>query len=231
MSKIPTTEEMLKAGMHFGHRTSKWHPKMEPFIFTSRKGIHIINLEKTRKMMASALEFIENLVKNEKTILFVGTKTQVQDSLKRIAEEMGMPYVTERWLGGCLTNFLIIKASIKKYKDLLENQQSGKLKKYTKKEQLEFSKQINKLKINVGGLVNLTKNPDAIFIWDIKKEKTALAEANKKNIPVIAVCDTNVNPKGVNYIIPSNDDATKAVKMILNTVRDAVLEAKNSIKK
>ncbi|MFH1662015.1 MAG: 30S ribosomal protein S2 [Candidatus Falkowbacteria bacterium] len=226
MSKIPTTEEMLKAGMHFGHRTSKWHPKMEPFIFTSRKGVHIIDLDKTRERFKAALEFIENLVKNEKNILFVGTKTQVQKPLQRIAEEMEMPYVTERWLGGCLTNFSIIRASIRKYKDLLEKQKEGKLKKYTKKEQGEFDKEIARLKINVGGLTNLTKNPDAIFIWDIKKEKTALAEANKKNIPVIAVCDTNVNPKGVNYIIPSNDDATKAVKMILNTVRDTVIEAK-----
>jgi len=222
--KIPSIEEMLKAGMHFGHRTSKWHPKMEPFIFTSRKGVHIIDLNKTKKKLEDALKFIIQSVKERKTILFVGTKTQVKKPLKNTAEEISMPYVNERWLGGSLTNFFVIKKLIKKYKDLLESKQTGKLEKYTKKERHDFDQEITKLEVKVGGLVNLTKIPDALFIWDIKKEKTALTEANKKNIPVIAVCDTNVNPAGVDYIIPANDDATKGIKLVLRLVKEAVEE-------
>ena len=228
--KIPTIEEMLKAGMHFGHRTSKWHPKMEPFIFTSRKGVHIIDLEKTKKKIEQALNFIQQSVKEGKIILLVGTKTQVKKPLKGIADEIGIPYVTERWLGGTLTNFFVIKNLIKKYKNLLERKQTGKLEKYTKKERHDFDKEIAKLEIKVGGLVNLTKIPDALFIWDIKKEKTALVEANKKDIPVIAICDTNVNPEGVDYIIPANDDATKGVKLILGLVKETILEGKKENK-
>ncbi len=224
--KIPTIEEMLKAGMHFGHRTSKWHPKMEPFIFTSRKGVHIIDLAKTKKKLEQALNFIQQSIKEGKIILFVGTKMQVKKPLKRIADETGMPYVSERWLGGTLTNFFVIKNLIKKYKDLLERKQTGKLEKYTKKERHDFDQEIAKLEIKVGGLVNLTKIPDILFIWDIKKEKTALIEANKKDIPVIAICDTNVNPERVDYIIPANDDATKGVKLVLRAVKEAVEEGK-----
>lgn len=224
--KIPTIEEMLKAGMHFGHRTSKWHPKMAPFIFTARNGVHIINLARTREKLADALDYIKQVAGQGKTILLVGTKTQVKKPLKNIAQESGMPYISERWPGGCLTNFFIIKHSIKKYKDLLEKKQAGKLDKYTKKERQDFDKKIAKLEIMVGGLVNLTKLPDAIFIWDIKKEKTAFAEAKKKNIPVIAVCDTNVNPTEVDYVIPANDDATKAIKLVLNAVKEAIEEGK-----
>ncbi len=224
--KIPTIEEMLKAGMHFGHRTSKWHPKMEPFIFTSRKGVHIIDLEKTKKKIEQALNFIQQSVKEGKIILLVGTKTQVKKPLKGIADEIGIPYVTERWLGGTLTNFFVIKNLIKKFKDLLERKHAGKLEKYTKKERHDFDQEIAKLEVKVGGLVSLTKIPDILFIWDIKKEKTALIEANKKNIPVIAICDTNVNPEGVDYIIPANDDATKGVKLVLRLVKEAVEEGK-----
>ncbi|MCK4553402.1 30S ribosomal protein S2 [Candidatus Parcubacteria bacterium] len=226
MMKIPTIEEMLKAGMHFGHRTSKWHPKMEPFIFTSRKGVHIIDLEKTKKKIEQALNFIQQSVKEGKIILLVGTKTQVKKPLKGIADEIGIPYVTERWLGGTLTNFFVIKNLIKKFKDLLERKHAGKLEKYTKKERHDFDQEIAKLEVKVGGLVSLTKIPDILFIWDIKKEKTALIEANKKNIPVIAICDTNVNPEGVDYIIPANDDATKGVKLVLRLVKEAVEEGK-----
>ena len=221
---------MLKAGMHFGHRASKWHPKMEPFIFTSRKGVHIIDLEKTKKKLEQAVSFIQQSVKEGKTILLVGTKTQVKKPLKEVANEIQAPYVTERWLGGTLTNFFVIKNLIKKYKNLLERKQAGKLEKYTKKERHDFDKEITKLETKVGGLVNLTKIPDALFIWDIKKEKTALIEANKKNIPVIAICDTNVSPEGVDYIIPANDDATKGVKLILEVVKQAVEEGRQGIK-
>jgi small subunit ribosomal protein S2 len=222
----PSIEEMLKAGMHFGHRTSKWHPKMEPFIFGSRKGVHIIDLRKTQKMLAVALEYLKKQASEGKAILFVGTKMQVKNTLKKTAEEIGMPYVSSKWLGGFLTNFAVIRNLVRKYKDLVEKRNSGKLDKYTKKERLDFDREISKLETNVGGLVSLTKTPDVIFIWDIKKEKTAFQEAMKKKIPIVAVCDTNVNPDGVKYIIPVNDDATKGIKLVMNLVKEAILEGK-----
>lgn len=217
---------MLKAGMHFGHRTSKWHPKMAPFIFTSRNGVHIIDLTKTAKKLEEALDYIKKNILEGKAVLFVGTKDQVKAEMKAMSIEVGVPYVTEKWLGGFLTNFPVIKKLIKKYKDLQENKMTGKLDKYTKKERLNIDREISKLEARVGGLVDLNKIPDVMFIWDIKKEKTALAEAKKKNIPVIAVCDTNVNPNGIDYIIPANDDASKTIKLVLNTIKEAVLEAR-----
>lgn len=231
MTNLPTIEEMLKAGMHFGHRTSKWHPKMEPFIFGSRNGIHIIDLAKSRKMMEEAMEFMKKFAAEGKVILFVGTKMQVKGPMKQMAEEVGMPYITEKWLGGCLTNFAIIKKMIKKYRDLLEDKNTGKLNKYTKKERLEFDRTIAKLELKVGGLVNLNKLPDAMFIWDAKLEKTALTEARAKNVPIIAVCDTNTNPDGINYIMPSNDDATKTIKLLLNIIKETILEGKEQFNK
>ncbi len=228
--EIPSIEQMLKAGMHFGHRTSRWHPGMEPFIFTSRKGVHIIDLTKSQKKLEEALSYLKKIASENKQILLIGTKVQVKKPLKKIAQEIDMPYVVERWLGGFLTNFDVIRGLIRKYKDLTEKKQAGKLEKYTKKEQLNFDREIVKLETSVGGLKNLTKVPDVIFIWDIKKEKTALTEAKKKNIPVVAVCDTNVNPKNVNYIIPANDDATKTIKLILNLIKEAILEGKKEIK-
>jgi len=231
MSNIPTVEKMLKAGVHFGHKTSKWHPKMGPYIFTSRNGVHIIDLVKSRKMLGSAIEFIEKLVSENKTILFVGTKMQVGKPLRNMAREVKMPYVDQKWLGGCLTNFAVIRKLTKKYQDLLSDKMAGRLDKYTKKERLEFDREIEKLEKKVGGLVDMKKIPDAIFIWDIKYENTALTEAKMKNVPIIGVCDTNTNPTGVNYIIPSNDDATKAIKLILNTIRESILEAQKKINK
>ena len=226
MVKIPSLEEMLKAGMHFGHHTSRWHPKMKPFIFTSRKGVYVIDLTKTQPRLEAALNFIKKLVSESKVILFVGTKNQVKNPLKKMAEEAGMPYVSEKWLGGCLTNFYIIKKTIKKYQDLVDKRQTGKLEKYTKKERVDFDKEIGRLEIKVGGLASLNKLPDALFVWDIKKEKTAVEEARKKNIPIIAICDTNVNPEPINYIIPANDDATKTIKLILALVREAIEEGR-----
>src|SRR3989338_2352531 len=223
---LPSIEEMLKAGMHFGHRTSKWHPKMEPFILGSRKGIHIIDLRKTQIMLAAALEYLKKQAQEGKSILLVGTKMQVKNAIKQTAEEIGMPYVSERWLGGFLTNFAVIRNLVRKFKDLVEKRNSGKLDKYTKKERLDFDRQIVKLETNVGGLVSLTKTPDVIFIWDIKKEKTAFTEAIKKKIPVVAVCDTNVNPDGVKHIIPANDDAAKGIKLVMNLVKEAIEQGK-----
>jgi len=222
----PTIEQMLKAGMHFGHRTSKWHPKMKPYIFGARNGVHVIDLVKSRKQLESALELIKKFSAEGKTILIVGTKMQAKKTIKTIAEEAGMPYVCEKWIGGCLTNFPVVRKLVKKYNELTSDRATGKLEKYTKKEQLGIDREIEKLERKVGGLVNLTKMPDLIFIWDIKNEATAILEAKKKNIPVAAVCDTNTNPENVNYIIPSNDDATKTIKLILNSVKDAIIEGK-----
>jgi len=228
---LPSVEEMLKAGMHFGHRTSKWHPKMKPYVFSSRKGVHIIDLVKSREQMALAMNFITELTASGKNVLFVGTKPQVKGLLKKVAKEMNMPFVCEHWLGGTMTNFAIIKKSIRKFKDLVEKRDAGKLAKYTKKEQLQFDRQIAKLDLAVGGLVDLAKLPDAIFIWDIKVEKTALAEAKKRKIPIIAICDTNVNPEGIQYVIPANDDASKAIALVLNTAKEAVAEGRAKMAK
>ena len=226
MTKVPSIEKMLKAGMHFGHRTSKWHPKMEPFIFTKRNGVHIVDLIQTRARMKEALDFMQKMKAEGKTILFVGTKTQVKKSLKRVAIEVSMPYICEKWMGGTLTNFSIIKKLIKKYKDLSSDKKSGVLSKYTKKEQLNMDKQLAKLELKVGGLTEMNKLPDALFVWDIRVEKTAVLEAKKTNIPVIAICDTNTNPTGINYPIPSNDDATKTIKLVLNTISETLLAKK-----
>lgn len=223
MPKIPTIEELLKAGAHFGHRVSKWNPKMEPFIFTSINNVHIIDLIKTQKMLEKALDFIKKIITEKKTIVFVGTKDQIRQPLKKMAEEINSPYIITKWIGGCFTNFVVIKKLIKKYNDLVEEKISGKLKKYTKKEQHDFDMEIKKLETKVGGLKKLTKLPDALFVWDVKKEKTAITEANKKNIPIIAVCDTNVNPQNIDYVIPMNDDATKAAKMVFNLIKETVL--------
>lgn len=227
--KIPTIEEMLKAGMHFGHRTSKWYPKMKPYIFTSRKGVHIIDLTKSRQQLEKALEYLKQSVAGGKSILLVGTKIQAKETVKKIAQEIGISYISERWPGGCLTNFVVIRNAIRKYKDLLEKKQTGKLEKYTKKERQEFDKEIARLELMVGGLASLTKLPEIIFIWDIKKEKTALAEAKKKSLKIVAVCDTNANPTGIDYVIPANDDATKSVKLIMNTVKEAIEEGKRAV--
>ena len=228
MNKLPSIEEMLKAGMHFGHQTSKWHPKMEPFIFGSRNGVHIIDLIKAKKQLAEALEFMKKFAAEGKIILFVGTKMQAKKTLKKTAQVTGMPYICEKWLGGFLTNFAVVKKLMKKYKDLLADKNSGKLEKYTKKERLDFDREIAKLEMKVGGVAELTRLPDALFIWDLKMEKIAATEAKRKNIPIIAVCDTNTNPAGINYVIPANDDATKTIKLILKTVEEAILEGRAS---
>ena len=224
---IPKLEEMMKAGMHFGHRTNRWHPKMEPFIFTKKNGIYIINLEKAQEQLKKALEFMIKLTKEDKAILFVGTKKQVKNSMKKMAEEAKVPYITGKWLGGFLTNFNVIKKSIKKYQDLINDRESGRLNKYTKKEKLDFDREIKRLEERVGGLVGLIKLPDAIFIWDLKEEKTAIVEAQATGIPIIAVCDTNVDPSLCAYPIPANDDATKTVELILNAIKDTLANAKN----
>lgn len=217
---------MLKAGMHFGHRTNRWHPKMKPYIFTDKNGVYIIDLRRSREKLKQALEFIQKLVAEDKKILFVGTKSQVSKPLKEMATKSNQAYVVGKWLGGYLTNFAVIKKSVKKYLDLIEKKESGKLEKYTKKERLDFDREIKKLEERVAGLVSLNKLPDALFVWDIKEEETAVREAIQKNIPIIAICDTNVNPELANYPIPANDDSTKTINLILEAVKDAILSVK-----
>ncbi len=226
MKNIPTLEEMLKAGMHFGHRTNRWHPKMKEYIFTTKNGVYIIDLKKSQKKLEEALEFMSKLVSENKSILFVGTKNQVSAPMKKMAEDIKQPYIVGKWLGGYLTNFLIVKKSVKKYQDLVEKKESGRLEKYTKKERLEFDRQISKLRERVGGLTNLNKLPDALFVWDIREEETAVKEARQKNIPIIAICDTNVNPELVNYPIPGNDDSTKTIALILEAIKKTALGSK-----
>ncbi len=231
MVKIPSIEEMLIAGMHFGHRTSKWYPKMEPYIFASRSGVHIINLEITQRKLAEAMEYIAGLIAENKVLMLVGTKTQVKGKLKAVGDELKLPYVNEKWLAGLLTNFSVVKKMIRRYRDLKEKLAAGKLDKYTKKERLNFEKELGRMDYRVGGLIDLDKMPDAIFIWDVKKDETALKEALKMKIPIIAVCDTNANPEGISYVIPSNDDATKTIELVMNTLRDAVMEGRKKIEK
>ncbi len=231
MAKIPTLVEMLQSGLHFGHSAGKWHPKMKQYIFGERGGIHIINLEATAEKMAAALDYITNLVAKGGVIMLVATKRQAQDIVREVAAETGMPEITRRWLGGTLTNFGQIMKLIKHYKDLMARRESGDLLKYTKKEQLEFSREIEDLERKIGGISNITKMPDAIFIMDIKHEKTAFDEARRMGVPVVAVIDTNANPEGVAYPIPANDDAIKSIELIVRLVGEAIQEGKEMANK
>ncbi len=226
MPKLPSLTEMLKAGLHFGHSTSRWHPKMEEYIFGSRSGVHIIDLEKTQAQLEQALTVMKEIASRGGNILFVGTKAQTKDIVKKYADACSMPYVNERWLGGTLTNFVQIKLSLNRLNTLKDQRDKGELKKYTKKEQLMLSREIEDLETKVGGIQNLTRVPDALFIADIRTDKTALKEANAIGRKVIAVCDTNVNPKGVAHVIPANDDAVKSIELIFKLACDAVKEGK-----
>ena len=224
--------EMLKNGVHFGHQTSKWHPKMTPYIFGVRNGIHVIDLEKTSTCLEQAVNFIGKVLENNGTILFVGTKRQASDIIGKNAKLCNMPYVNKRWLGGTVTNFSVIYKLIKKYKDLKYKRDNNKLLKYTKKERLNFDREIQRLDHLVGGVATLDKLPDVIFILDIKKEKNALKEAKTKGIPVIAICDTNVDPTDVAYPIPGNDDATRSIACLTEYISGVIAEkSKNNVVK
>jgi len=224
MPVIPDLLTMLKSGVHFGHKVSKRHPKMEPYIFGAKNGFHIIDIEKTQIKLQEALEFVKKVVSNGGTILFLGTKKQAQSIIAKSAGDCGVPYIIERWLGGTFTNFSAISKVIAKYNSLKEKRSKGELNKYTKKERLEFDREIEKLEKTVGGIAALNRVPDAVFVCDVKKEKTAVREAIKKNIPVVAITDTNTNPENVNYPIPANDDAVKSIELIVGLVAEAVKE-------
>ncbi len=218
--------EMLKAGVHFGHQTSKRHPKMSTYIFTKRSGVSIVDLEQTRVKLEEALNFVEQITSNGGVILFLGTKKQARDVVKKAAVSSASPYVVGRWIGGTFTNFDQVSGLVKKLKELCKDEETGDWKKYTKKEQVSFRKEQHKLEEFVGGMRDMGKLPKAIFIVDIKKEKTAVAEANNKGIPIIAMVDTNVNPDLVQYPIPANDDAIRSVEMISDLIAQTIIQSR-----
>jgi small subunit ribosomal protein S2 len=218
--------EMLQAGVHFGHQTRYWNPKMAPYIFGSRNKIHIINLEHTVPAFNEALSFVQKLASNKNKILMVGTKRSASKIIKEEADRCGMPYVSSRWLGGMLTNYKTIRQSIKRLRDLEAQSQDGTFTKLTKKEALMRARDMEKLERSIGGIKDMAGLPDALFIIDVDHERIAIQEANKLGIPVIGVVDTNSNPDGVDYVIPGNDDAIRAVKLFASAMADAVLAGK-----
>ena len=220
-----TMREMLEAGVHFGHQTRFWNPKMGQYIFGSRNKIHIINLEKTLPLFQEAQKFVKQLSANRGTILMVGTKRQAREILAAEAQRAGVPYVDQRWLGGMLTNFKTVKTSIKRLKDMKAQQEAG-LESMSKKEQLMFARELEKLEKDIGGIQDMNALPDAIFVIDVGFHKIAIAEAKKLGIPLIGVVDTNHNPEGIDYVIPGNDDSAKAVELYARGIADAILEGR-----
>ena len=224
------TEEMARLGVHFGHRTSRINPKMQPYLFGIRNTVHIIDLEKTREKLIEALEFIQKLVSEDKILLLVGTKIQVKDLVKKTAEECKLPYVNERWLGGTFTNFGTILKRIEHFKDLEKKKATGELEKYTKKERAKFDQELQDLEKKFGGIKDLTRLPDAVFVCDMIKDKLAVKEARMKGIKVIGICDTNTDPTLADLPIPANDDAISSVKYILEKVKETIINQRSKIK-
>ena len=224
-------QEMLKAGLHFGHRTSRIHPKMEGFVYGIRNSIHIIDLEKTKEKFEKALGFIDSLVSEGKTILFVGTKIQWKELVQKAAEEIEFPYVVERWLGGTFSNFETIKKRVSYFKELEERKKSGELDKYSQKERADFEKELQELNLKFGGIKNMEKLPDTIFVLDMKKDALAIREARRAGIKVIGVADTNVDPFLADFVIPANDDAISSIKYILEKVKEVIQKAKSKTTK
>jgi small subunit ribosomal protein S2 len=220
---------MLEAGVHFGHQTRFWNPRMEQYIFGERNRIHIINLEKTQPLFQEAIGFAKSVVGDGGTVLFVGTKRSARDAVAKEAARCGMPYVNQRWPGGMLTNFKTIRQSIKRLTDLTELQESGALDKRGKKEALQLRREMAKLEKSLGGIKNMGSLPDVLFVIDVGHERIALNEANKLGIPVIAIVDTNCSPEGVDYVVPGNDDAMRAISLYAASVADSVLEGKAQV--
>ncbi|MCS6764700.1 MAG: 30S ribosomal protein S2 [Candidatus Protistobacter heckmanni] len=223
-----TMREMLEAGCHFGHQTRFWNPKMAPFIFGHRNKIHIINLEKTLPLFQDALKYARQLSSSRGAILFVGTKRQSRELIAEQAQRAGMPYVDNRWLGGMLTNFKTLKTSIKRLKDLQAQLDAGEVERMGKKEALMFEREMGRLEKSIGGVKDMAGIPDAIFVVDVGYHKIAVTEAQKLGIPVIGVVDTNHSPEGIDYVIPGNDDSSKAVALYVRSVADAILEGRAS---
>jgi len=226
MLTIPSLEELLKKGVHFGHKTSKRHPKASRYIHTDRNGVHIIDLQKTTEALPMVLDFAEKITKSNGQILFIGSKKQAREIVKNAADNCQSPYIIGRWLGGTFTNFENIVKLTRKLEKMEKDEEDGVWELYTKKEQVNFRKELNKLKENVGGIKAMKRLPQAIYVVDIIKEKTAVSEARKMNIPIIAMTDTNVNPELVTHAIPANDDAIKSIEIITNLLADTIKEAK-----
>jgi len=226
MSPAISMKALLESGVHFGHRTNKWNPKMRPYIFTERNGIHILDLQQTVKLLEEAYEKVRDCVANGGTILFVGTKRQAQETIQDEAERCGMPYVNQRWLGGTLTNWSTIQQRIVELNRLEKMVESGEINQLTKKEGLLIQREINRLQTRLSGIRNMKRLPDMLFIVDLEREATAAHEANIKGIPIVAMVDTNCDPTLVDYIIPSNDDAIRAIKLIVSQIADAVIEGR-----
>jgi small subunit ribosomal protein S2 len=224
-----TIKQLLEAGAHFGHQTGRWHPRMKNYIFTKRNGIHIIDLEKTAVMLDKACEFVRDVVAEGGTILFVGTKKQAQESIEEESTRCGMYFVNQRWLGGMLTNFATIQARVDQLVRLEDQQSRGEFGRLTKKEILKLGEKIERLNRQMGGFKEMTELPGAIFIVDPTKERIALAESARMGIPVVAIVDTNCNPDEIDYPVPANDDAIRAIKLICTKIADAVLEGKAGV--
>ena len=222
-----TMRQMLEAGVHFGHQTRYWNPKMEPYIFGHRNKIHIINLEKTLALYQDGLKFARKLAANRGTLLFVGTKRQARDIVREEAQRCSMPYVDHRWLGGMLTNFKTVKQSIKRLKEMEQMAQDGTFERISKKEALGLQRELLKLQRSLGGIKELSGLPDALFVIDVGYHKGAIAEAVKLGVPVIAVVDTNHSPEGIDYVVPGNDDSSRAIRLYARGVADAVLEGRS----
>jgi small subunit ribosomal protein S2 len=225
MAVIPM-KALLESGVHFGHRTNKWDPRMKPYIFTERNGIHIIDLQQTSKLLNQAYNVIRDSVANAGTVLFVGTKRQAQETVAEEAGRCGMPYVTERWMGGMLTNWSTMRARIEELERLEKMRDNNELDRLTKKEGLLIGREITRLTTRLSGTRTMKRRPDLLFIVDVGREEAAVHEANLLNIPIVALVDTNCNPQGIDYVIPSNDDAIRAIKLLVAKVADAVLEGK-----
>ncbi|HAR36129.1 MAG TPA: 30S ribosomal protein S2 [Acidobacteria bacterium] len=223
-----TMKELLEAGVHFGHQTRRWNPKMKEYIFGQRNGIYIIDLQKTIKSFKEALQFVKTVAENGRQILFVGTKKQAQDIIRDYALKSESSYVNQRWLGGLLTNFRVIRNSVEKLVEMEEMRQDGRWELLSKKEQSRKEKVYRKLQKNLGGLVNLTELPGAVFVIDSSKEEIAIAEARKMKIPIVAVVDTNGDPEGIDYPIPGNDDAVRAIELFASKVAEAIIEGKKA---
>src|SRR3989344_4802489 len=231
MTKLPTLLEMLKAGVHFGHQKSRWHPKMEPFLFGVRNGVHVIDLEKTVEELNKSLDYVRTLAAQGKVILFVGTKRQAREIVKAAAEACEMPYLVERWVGGLLTNFDEFRRRLKKYKSLKEMVATGEIERYTKKEQSDIKKDIEKMDRYLKGLTNLDRLPDALYLADVRVEKTAVTEARRGGVPMVAGCDSNVNPLKIEHPIPANDDAVNSIKLIVDLIAEAINEGRKDHEK
>ena len=225
-----TMKQMLEAGLHFGHQTRRWNPKMKPYIFAPRNGIYIINLDKSIKLFRKAYDYVAEETSKGGYVLFVGTKRQAQAIIKEEASRCGMYYINHRWLGGTLTNFQTIKKGVDRLKSIESMQEDGSINKFPKKEILLMEKERVKLERNIGGIKNMRSLPTAVFVIDPNKEQIAVKESNKLNIPVIALADTNCNPDGITHIIPGNDDAIRAIKLITSAIADGVLDGRSQFK-